>query len=39
MIRVLLLIGVAAALILFIRWLFSQPPRVYWQHDRFRVRY
>jgi hypothetical protein len=31
MIRVLLLIGVAAALILFIRWLFSQPPRVYWQ--------
>ena len=31
MIRVLLLIGVAAALIYLIRWLFSQPPRVYWQ--------
>jgi hypothetical protein len=31
MIRVLLLIGIAAALILFIRWLFSQPPRVFWQ--------
>ena len=31
MVRVLLLIGVAAALIFFIRWLFSQPPRVYWQ--------
>ena len=31
MVRVLLLIGVAVALILFIRWLFSQPPRVYWQ--------
>ncbi|MFA9418774.1 MAG: molecular chaperone DnaJ [Gammaproteobacteria bacterium] len=31
MIRVLLLIVIVAALILFIRWLFSQPPRVYWQ--------
>jgi len=31
MVRVLLLIGVAAALILFIRWLFNQPPKVYWQ--------
>ena len=31
MVRVLLLIVIAAALILFIRWLFSQPPKVYWQ--------
>ena len=31
MVRVLLLLGVAAALIIFIRWLFRQPPKVYWQ--------
>ena len=31
MIRLLLLLGVAAVLIIFIRWLFNQPPRVYWQ--------
>lgn len=31
MIRLLLLLGVAVVLILFIRWLFRQPPRVYWQ--------
>lgn len=31
MIRLLLLLGVAAGLILFLRWLFSQPPKVYWQ--------
>ena len=31
MIRVLLLVGVAAVLIIFIRWLFRQPRKVYWQ--------
>ena len=31
MVRVLLLLGVAAALIIFIRWLFRQPSKVYWQ--------
>ena len=31
MVRLLLLLGVAAALIIFIRWLFRQPPNVYWQ--------
>ncbi len=31
MVRVLLLLGVAAALIIFIRWLFRHPPKVYWQ--------
>jgi hypothetical protein len=31
MIRLLLLLGVAAVLIIFIRWLFRQPPKVYWQ--------
>jgi len=31
MVRLLLLLGIAAVLILFIRWLFSQPPKVYWQ--------
>lgn len=31
MIRLLLLIGVATVLIMSMRWLFRQPPRVYWQ--------
>ena len=31
MIRLLLLIGVAAILFIFFRWLFRQPPKVYWQ--------
>ena len=31
MIRLLLLIGAAAVLVIFIRWLFRQPPKVYWQ--------
>ena len=31
MIRVLLLVGVAAVLIIFFRWLFRQPRNVYWQ--------
>jgi len=31
MIRVLLLVGVAAVLIILIRWLFRQPRKVYWQ--------
>lgn len=31
MIRLLLLLGVAAVLILFIHWLFRQPAKVYWQ--------
>jgi hypothetical protein len=31
MVRLLLLLGVAAVLIIFIRWLFRQPPNVYWQ--------
>lgn len=31
MIRLLLLLGVAVVLILFIRWLFRQPRNVYWQ--------
>ena len=31
MVRVLLILGVAAALIIIIRWLFRQPPKVYWQ--------
>jgi len=29
--RLLLLLGLAAGLFFFLRWLFSQPPRVYWQ--------
>ena len=31
MVRLLLLIGVAAILFIFFRWLFRQPPKVYWQ--------
>ena len=31
MARLLLLLGLAAGLFFFLRWLFSQPPRVYWQ--------
>ena len=31
MIRLLLLVGAAVVLIMFIRWLFRQPPKVYWQ--------
>ena len=31
MVRVLLLLAVAVALIISIRWLFRQPPKVYWQ--------
>ena len=31
MVRLLLLLGVAVVLIIFIRWLFRQPPKVYWQ--------
>lgn len=31
MVRLILLLGVAVGLILFIRWLFRQPPQVYWQ--------
>ena len=31
MVRVLLLLGIAAVLIIIIRWLFRQPPKVYWQ--------
>jgi hypothetical protein len=31
MIRLLLLIGVAAILFIFFRWLFRQPPKIYWQ--------
>ena len=31
MARLLLLLGLAAGLYFFLRWLFSQPPRVYWQ--------
>ncbi len=31
MVRLLLLIGLGLGLFLVFRWLFSQPPRVYWQ--------
>lgn len=31
MARLLLLLGLAAAIFILLRWLFSQPPRVYWQ--------
>ena len=31
MVRVLLLLGIAAVLIIFMRWLFRQPANVYWQ--------
>jgi len=31
MARLLVLLGLAVGLFLFFRWLFSQPPRVYWQ--------
>jgi hypothetical protein len=31
MIRLLLLLGIAAGLFVFFNWLFRQPPRVYWQ--------
>ncbi len=31
MIRVVLLLGLAVLLFFFFRWLFRQPPRIYWQ--------